>query len=375
MDNNTAPKDDLKVATGKRAIARLKRRILANVLLIRIILAAAAALLIFLFVFFLGRPFSESLGSILFWPKMAATFLFGSPGELASRNGRTNILLMGAGGAGHEAPELTDTMIFASLDHRGKNPIFLSLPRDIWISSLRAKINTAYYYGNQKRVGGGLILSKSSVSEILGQPVHYAVAVDFSVFSKIVDTVGGIEVEVDRTFDDYRYPIPGYENDLCGGDPEFGCRYEHIHFEKGKQTMSGETALKFVRSRNAEGEEGTDFSRSVRQQKVIDAIKQNIVSPSVLFNPTKISELWKILNESIDTDIPQENLPVVVRMVVGLDRKRIKSVVLDGGTQGDAQTGLLVNPPITSRYDNQWVLVSRDGTWEEVKLWLGNILK
>lgn len=306
---------------------------------------------------------------------MAAAFAFGSPSSLESRDSRTNILLLGVGGAGHEAPELTDTMMFVSLDHGDRSPVFLSLPRDVWVTTMRAKINTAYYYGNRKREGGGLILSKSSVSEILDQPVHYALAVDFSAFSKIIDTLGGIEVYVDRSFDDYKYPIPGKENDKCDNDPEFKCRYERVHFEKGLQTLDGQTALKFVRSRNAQGEEGTDFARSLRQQRVIDRVKEKVLSPSTLLSPQKLSALWNVTWEGVDTDIPQDKFPILARMIVTLDKAKLKNLVLDGGgTNGDSQTGFLVNPPQSAKYDNQWVLVPRDLTWEEVRKWVSSIL-
>src|SRR5690606_10518850 len=98
---------------------------------------------------------------------------------------------------------------------------------------------------------------KTQVEKIAGVPVHYAVVVDFNAFENVIDLIGGIEVNVLTPFVDSKYPIPGKENDLCGGDPEFTCRYETLVFEKGLTFMDGETALKFARSRNAEGDEGT----------------------------------------------------------------------------------------------------------------------
>lgn len=296
------------------------------------------------------------------------SLLLASPQALEAREGRTNLLILGAGGAGHEAADLTDTIIFISLDHQDRRPVLLSLPRDIWITSMRAKINTAYYYGNQKREGGGIILAKSSVSEILDQPVHYAAVIDFAGFVKTLDLLGGVEVEVERSFDDYKYPIPGKENDDCGGDPEFSCRYEHIHFEEGPQVMDGATALKFVRSRNAEGEEGTDFARSARQQKVVLALKKKLSSPTILLSPGKILALWQIFNDSVETDVPKSKWPALGRLLFSLNQERIRSEVLNGGLPD--QEGFLENPPISSRFDNQWVLVPADGTWDEAQEWI-----
>ncbi len=140
------------------------------------------------------------------------------------------------------------------------------------------------------------MLAKDSVSVILGQPVHYAMSLDFASFVRIIDALGGLEVEVERSFDDYKYPIPGRENDQCLGEPstktaEFNCRYEHIHFNGGQNLMDGATALKFVRSRNGEGEEGTDFARSARQQKVINSIKQRLLSAEFIVKPWKFGEI------------------------------------------------------------------------------------
>lgn len=369
----TSPQDD-RPKHSSLWLGKLKRKLLSHVFLARAIFLLFGVVFLFAAGLLLNNLFGETFSRVTFLPRQALIFLLGKPTSLESKEGRTNILLLGAGGAGHEAPELTDTMIFVSLDHKGKNPVFVSLPRDTWVPSLRAKLNTTYYYGNQKKENGGLILSGSSVSEVLGQPVHYALAVDFGVFVKLIDLLGGVEVNVERAFDDFKYPIPGRENDGCSGDKEFKCRYEHVHFPSGRQTMDGEKALKFVRSRNAEGEEGTDFARSSRQQKVIEAIKKRVLSPRTIFNPGKLGSLWQIATESFKTDIPQDKIPILARMYLRIPKNKVKNLVLDGGGNGDAQTGFLVNPPISARYDYQWVLVPRDSTWEEVRKWLAGIL-
>jgi len=122
-------------------------------------------------------------------------------------------------------------------------------------------------------------LSKQIVSEVTGQPVNYALVIDFSGFQDIINTLGGIDVTVDRSFTDTKYPIAGKENDTCGADPTLACRYLTIHFEKGPTHMIGATALEFVRSREGDNGENTDFARSARQQKVIAAVgKKNNVN-------------------------------------------------------------------------------------------------
>ena len=182
-----------------------------------------------------------------------------------------SILVLGKGGEGHTAPNLTDTIILSYLNIENNSVNFLSLPRDIWIPEIRAKLNSAYHYGGFKMAG-------DSVTSITGLPINYTVVIDFSLFKDLIDNVGGIKVHVENSFTDEKYPIEGKENDLCDGDRLYRCRYETLQFTQGEQNMNGELALKYVRSRNASGDEGTDIAREKRQQKVIEAIKEKILS-------------------------------------------------------------------------------------------------
>src|SRR3990167_8426022 len=133
---------------------------------------------------------------------------------LKSDRGRINLLLLGTGGPGHEGPYLSDTMIFASIDKKGKDVVLVSIPRDLWAPNLRAKINSAYAYGLEQ--GDGLELVQETISLLFGMPVHYAVRLDFDGFVKAVDLVDGLNVNVENAFIDERYPISGKENNLCG---------------------------------------------------------------------------------------------------------------------------------------------------------------
>lgn len=308
--------------------------------------------LFYLLVFRLLPTTFRFLSSSMKKSGLILSFLKPRQPNLKNSQGRTNILLLGAGGADHAAPDLTDTLIFASLDLETGKTLILSIPRDIWVDSLKAKINTAYHWGEEKKKGGGLILAKATVSEILDQPVHYAVLINFDGFVKAVDLVDGIDIEIERTFDDYQYPVPGMED----AEPE-ELRYEHLHFDKGWQHMDGKKALKYVRSRYAEGEEGTDFARSKRQQKFILALKEKIFSLKTLFNPGKIKELVAIFGDSIDTDFLEKEYPEFLKLALKFDQAKIKTVILN--------EGLLYNPP-KNKYDGQWVLAPLAGNWQEV---------
>ena len=295
---------------------------------------------------------------------------------LKKADDRVNILLLGIGGGVHEGPSLTDTIIFVSIDPSQKKVTLISIPRDLWIPELKAKINTAYASGESKQIGGGLRLSKTVVAKILGQPLDYAIRIDFDGFIKAIDMLGGVDVTVEGVLDDSEYPITGKENDLCGNKEEdleklatassqkdaFPCRYEHLHFDIGQRHMDGKTALMFVRSRHAEGEEGTDFARSKRQEKVISAIKQKVFSLGTLLNPFKLANLYQVLKGSIDTDIKQEEYDDFIKLAQKMKEASVQSIALDFGDEKNGRGGFLINPPISEDYDNQWVIIPKEGS-------------
>lgn len=298
-----------------------------------------------------------------------------------SEDKKINILLLGIGGGKHDGPNLTDTIIFASIDTSSKSAqaTLVSIPRDLWVPDIKGKINRAYSDGEESKEGGGLLLAKAVVGKILNQPVDYALRVDFAGFVKAVDMVGGIDVTVERTFDDFEYPISGKEADDCGYKDEefqkratdsaqleaFPCRYEHLHFDQGTQHMDGETALRFVRSRHAIGPEGSDFSRSQRQEKVIVAFKDKVLSLGTLLNPIKLASLYDVFKGSIDTDIQQSEYDDFIKLAEKMKEGSIQSAVIDAGDTSQERIGFLENPPLgengSDEYGFQWVLVPTKG--------------
>jgi LCP family protein required for cell wall assembly len=299
----------------------------------------------------------------------AKSFLSSNNSEIVSQNGRVNLLILGVGGKGHDGPDLTDTMIFVSISLTNHSIKLVSIPRDIWIPEIRAKINSAYYWGGtQPGRGGGLNFSKQIVSEVTGQPVDCALVIDFSGFQDIIDTIGGIDVTVDRSFTDTKYPVTGRENDLCNGDPTLACRYITIHFDAGITHMDGTTALEFVRSREGDNGENTDFARSVRQQKVIAAVGKKSLSFSTIVNPVKDYKLLLAIKASVQTDLDPTVIGVLARNVLK-SMKSVNSQVLS--------TDLLINPPAMAAYDKQYVLIPKlgNGRWQDINKWFSSILK
>jgi LCP family protein required for cell wall assembly len=366
MDESSKYGKLLSKSLGKRrvTISRLKRRILRHLWVVRLSLLGLGILIIFLLFFLLSLLIRKT--GLDYYIGFVGNFVFTPSEKIEAIDDRTNILVLGKGGAGHEAPDLTDTIIFVSVSHQKPSVTLISLPRDIWVPSLRAKLNSTYYWGNQKEAGGGLILAKSSVEEIVGAPVQYGIVIDFSGFKEVIDVLEGIEVDVERAFVDERYPIPGREDDECDDDPEYKCRYETIKFEKRIQLMDGETALKFVRSRNAEGDEGTDFARAERQQKAVEAMKDKILSREVLLSPKRMFALWDILIKYSETDIDAPSATILARRFLQ-SKGNITSHILS--------EDLLINPPQSPKYDNLYVFIPKENGWNKVHGWVECVLE
>jgi polyisoprenyl-teichoic acid--peptidoglycan teichoic acid transferase len=166
-----------------------------------------------------------------------------------NKNGGATFLLLGLDQSENkrETSLLTDTIMLAQFNKSSQSLSIYSLPRDLWIDSLKTKINALYYYGQQSGDLGGVTLISSVVNEITGLPVDYYAIINMDSLKQIVDAVGGVEVEIDRSFEDTFYPR---EIDISSRDPS--VLYETVVFTKGIELMDGERALKYIRSRHSE---------------------------------------------------------------------------------------------------------------------------
>lgn len=293
---------------------------------------------------------------------------FGRPvQEVESTDGYTNFLLLGIRGEGTDSPNLSDSIMIFMFNHDTKKATIISVPRDLWVPSLKAKINTAYYYGEEASPGAGIKMAQAAILEDLGIPVHYTAVVNFSLFKQAVDLVGGIDIDVNPGFTDPLFPIPGKENVL----PE-ALRYETIAFPQGVNHLDGQTALKFVRSRHSAGEEGTDYARSRRQQQVISALRQKFMTPTFLLDKQKVSSLLEIINNNLKTNITENLYPTLAKLALDSQNNSISSIPLSDRPDTDGVT-ILYNPPVR-QYFNEWVLVPKDNKWNTLKQYIQNKL-
>jgi polyisoprenyl-teichoic acid--peptidoglycan teichoic acid transferase len=338
--------------------------------------------LVLLFIVIFGRLIVEGIK----WSPVLVQYFFQKEIVLKKTEDRVNVLFLGVGGGTHDGPLLTDTIIYASIDPKLQKTTLISIPRDLWMPDLEStskKINGAYAYGEGKQKDGGLLLMKKAVEKILGQPVDYVLRIDFNGFTKAIDEVGGIDVNVERSFEDLEYPISGKETDDCGfvGDEfekratdsavfeAFPCRYEHISFNQGVEHMDGDTALKFVRSRHAVGAEGTDFARAKRQEIVIAAFKKKVFSLGTILNPGKLMSLYDVFQSSIHTNVKQDEYDDFVKLAMKMKDAQTNSVVFFYSDPGSKKQGIFINPPTSVAYDNQWVLIPKmgNGNFSEVQ--------
>lgn len=303
--------------------------------------------------------------------KLSPLAFFKSPESvLENTNGRTNFMILGIRGKGADSPDLTDTMLIISYSYKDKTSTLISVPRDLWVNSLKTKINSVYHYGQIKdSSGGGIQLTQSAVLETLGLPIHYTAVVDFSLFQKAIDLIGGTDVSVERSFTDTKFPIEGRETTL-----PIESRYETLSFSAGLQHMDGATALKFVRSRQAEGEEGTDIARDKRQQLVLSALKQKIVSPKFLLNRKNVISLYKLIMENTDTNVDERTYPSLVRVAINSYGKSTKKIILSYEPD-ESGVAILESPPISKIYQNLWVLIARDNNWKALEQYIQNKLE
>ncbi|MEK7103125.1 MAG: LCP family protein [Patescibacteria group bacterium] len=273
------------------------------------------------------------------------------------RDGRINVLLLGIGGAGHEGSNLTDTIMIASIDPRNNKVALISLPRDLLVDIPGygwSKINNAHAYGEAERTGHGPELAEQVISSTFNIPIQYYVRMDFKGFERMVDLVGGVNVFVDNSFTDYTYPTSDK-------------KYQVVRFEQGPQILDGVRALQFARSRHSMmNNEGSDFSRSKRQQKVIMAMSERVMTKQFLLNPQKINDLLSTLNDNISTNMQTWELVKLAQLGKSIQPSSVSTLVFD-----DAPAGYL-HSEITDL--GAYVLRPNDGTFEAMGTAMKEIL-
>jgi LCP family protein required for cell wall assembly len=268
-------------------------------------------------------------------------------------DGRINILLLGRGGGDHDGPDLTDTMMLASIDPLNHDATLLSIPRDLWIDVPNQgdmKINAAWEAGefkyegkvapgstDPKAIEAGFEEADQSVEAVLGVTIDDNRIMDFQAFQQAVDIIGGITINVPTELYD---PTMAWEND---NNP--------ILAEPGVQTFNGGQTLTYVRSR----ETTSDFARAQRQRAVLLAIKQKAETLGTISNPLKLSGLMNDFGNNVATDMSFSDAESLYSVVKDITNSNVASIGLadapnnyvtsgsEGGQSVDVPTAGLYN--------------------------------
>jgi hypothetical protein len=156
---------------------------------------------------------------------------------------------------------------------------------------------------------------------VTGLDIHYYGRIDFSGFEQIIDGLGGLKINVERSFTDTTYPTDNYG-------------LQTVSFKAGEQLMDGQTALEYVRSRHGNNGEGSDFARAKRQQKVLLALKDKITSFTTLINPRKISEIINTLGSHTKTNMEVWEMLRLYNLAQNIQKNQVITTVLDNSEDG-----------------------------------------
>ena len=318
------------------------------------------------FIFFKTNIFSREIDinndDTTLWGKVTSFLSFGKTTKEEDRlyeknyvmpekeGNRHDILILGI--RGEDQPDsndtgalLTDTILVFSFDKNTKKSSLVSIPRDLYVSlynGRKDKINAAYETGLIRKEG--LNFTKDLVSKITGVYVDNIVVFDFSSFKKIVDDLGGVDIELAKPFEEKQ---------------QWGFSFS---LPAGKNHLDGQTALYYVRSRFS----SNDFDRSQRQQQVITAIKDKLLKLNFLSDPIKALAIFNTIRTNINTDLDIWDATTLFSLAKEVDSSsdKIKKFVIS--------TENLVQE---SHIDNIYVLLPKGDNFDLIKKEFKEILK
>ena len=305
----------------KQRPSRLRKVLKRTALALLILLLAGGA--------FLGYKFYKTQRHVLAGGGHAPAVCDGdvSPDLLSSEgNGRVNVLLLGIGGEGHEGPDLTDTVMIASIDPVNDKVDLLSIPRDLWVkipADGQHKINQAYADAKSTsdardlsgQIRDGVKTMDATLENVLGIPIHYHAVIDFAAFKDIVDALGGVDLNV--TKEGLVYEVLWVEGT---------SQHYTLNVQPGLQHFDGMRALYYARSRQTSTR--GDFDRSERQRALLVAIKDKALSLGTFSNPIKISDLLDSLGKNVYTDFDSSSIKCLYKQISEVKSENITSVDL-----------------------------------------------
>jgi LCP family protein required for cell wall assembly len=227
---------------------------------------------------------------------------------------RVNILLLGSDtDQKFQHSYLAQTDIVVTIDPASHAVGMLSIPRDFFMNvpgyGLH-KLDEAYSLG-------GLALSRLTIEQDFGIPINYYAWVGLDGFMKVINEVGGVDVDVLHPIVDDNYP------DDVGANANDPNAVKRLDLSPGPQHLDGSTALEYVRSRHADLL--ADFGRSARQQQVLSALKNKLANPDIF---SHLSAIANDLNGYLKTDMQLPDILKLMNFARSLDVNKINKLIL-----------------------------------------------
>ena len=262
----------------------------------------------------LGRNLQETVSTL----GQVAHVMVSNDNEVwpAPNDGRVTVLLMGVDARGtlHDPGLNTDVLTLVTIDPISKTAALLSIPRDLYVplpdTDFQNRINAAYAWGELKQLpGGGPAYAEKTVTYNLGVPIQRYAIIDFNGFKKMVDAVGGVDIDVPHEIVDDAYPTPDYGTEV-------------LKIPAGRVHMDGDLALKYVRTRHQD----SDFGRLQRQQQVMLAIRDKALS---LGSIDKVPQVLNAVGESLATDLTLPEILALAKQWSQIPRENIHNYSID----------------------------------------------
>lgn len=254
-----------------------------------------------------------------------------------------HILLLGVDTRPSDSgPPRSDTIIVVRIDPEEQRVDMFSIPRDLLVAipgfSTGEKVNAAFPWGEASTLeGGGPRLVMDTIELNFGIHIDYFASVDIAGLERIIDTIGGVIIDVPAPLKDDQYPTYDYG-------------YTRAFFTTGLQRMDGVRAVQYSRTRHSDG----DFNRSARQQQLLLAMREQILKTNIIAN---LPELISNVGDALRTDLSPQQVLSLARLAQDLPREQIYSHSLIPYTQA-----AIIN--------EGWYLV---GNWEALR-WLAQNL-
>lgn len=279
--------------------------------------------------------------------------------NITSLHRQTTFLLLGTDQvSGREGlPELTDTLLLAQVNADTNTIDFLSIPRDLYNDAYKTRLNALYEYGKERYPDEPERFTREVITDMTGIEINKTFVININNLEQLINAIGGIDINVPVGFMDTEFPREGVDVTV-ERDPK--VLYETVTFQPGLQHMDGETALKYMRSRHASGEEGTDLARSHRQQLVVEALLEQLKNQ---FSLEKLGKLYRYYLDNFSNTI---SLNELIDLVTPILVKNNEIVMPNFSFQSHQlpiyptdENGIIYNPP-TSQTQGQWVYKVRD---------------